>query len=75
MARILLLNPPGDELFLRDYYCSKVSKADYVYQPVDLVVMSGIVSRDGHEMAVIDAIVDDISREASLAQVEAFGPT
>ncbi len=74
MARVLLLNPPGDELFLRDYYCSKVSKADYVYQPVDLVVMSGAIGRDSHEIAVIDAIVDGIGRQECLAQAEAFGP-
>ena len=73
MVRVLLLNPPGDELFLRDYYCSKVSKADYVYQPVDLVVMSGTVGA-GREVTVIDAIVDGIGVEECLTRIVACRP-
>ena len=57
--RILLLNPPGDKKYLRIYYCSQVAKADYVYQPVDLVVLAGILSKD-YELEVIDAIVNNI---------------
>ena len=72
MTKVLLLNPPGDELFLRDYYCSKVSKADYVYQPVDLVVMSGIVG--DCDVAVIDAIVEGLGWEDCLRQAVAHAP-
>ena len=72
MTKVLLLNPPGEELFLRDYYCSKVSKADYVYQPVDLVVMSGIVG--ACDVAVIDAIVDGVSWEKCLGRVGSQAP-
>jgi len=58
--RILLLNPPGNKKYLRMYYCSQVAKADYVYQPVDLMVLAGILSKD-YELEVIDAIVNKIS--------------
>ncbi len=74
MPRVLLLNPPGDELFLRDYYCSKVSKADYIYQPVDLVMLSGVVGPEADALAVIDAIVDGMSREQCLARIADFRP-
>jgi hypothetical protein len=26
---VILLNPPGDKLYIRDYYCSFSSKASY----------------------------------------------
>ena len=41
MATILLLNPPARRLVLRDSYCSKESKAGYLYHPVDLMVQWG----------------------------------
>jgi len=56
-GKILLLNPPGDKLYLRDEYCSAISKADYYWPPIDLLVLSGILS--GHyEIEVIDAIAE-----------------
>ena len=38
--RVLLLNPPGRRLYLRDYFCSKVSQADYIHPPIDLVFLN-----------------------------------
>lgn len=58
--KILLLNPPGKRIYLRDYYCSKVSKADYIYHPVDLLILSGILYREA-EVVVIDAIAERLS--------------
>jgi len=61
-TKVLLLNPPGDKLYLRDEYCSAVSKADYYWPPIDLLVLSGILS-DKYEVEVIDAIVEKLSPE------------
>lgn len=55
MAKILLLNPPGTRPYLRDYYCSKVAKADYLYEPTDLLLLSGLLS-EKHEALVLDCI-------------------
>ncbi|MEW6237650.1 MAG: radical SAM protein [Candidatus Omnitrophota bacterium] len=52
--RVLLLNPPGDKPYLRDYYCSHSAKARYYWHPYDLVVQSGILSRR-HEVEFLDA--------------------
>ncbi|MCX7956841.1 MAG: radical SAM protein [Endomicrobia bacterium] len=60
MKKILLLNPPGKKLYIRDYYCSKVSQADYIYHPVDLVYISGFL-KDKFEVKFIDCIVEKIS--------------
>jgi len=57
MKKILLLNPPAPGLFIRDYYCSFESKANYYWPPQDLLVLSGLLSPHAH-IHVIDAIVD-----------------
>lgn len=59
---ILLLNPPGNKIYTRDYYCSKVSKSDYFYHPIDLLMLSGTLSRR-HRVEVLDAIAEHLSRE------------
>lgn len=66
--RVLLLNPPGDRIYIRDYYCSKVSKAHYTYQPVDLVVLSGILAGRG-PVHVLDAIIERLSPANSLEHI------
>lgn len=58
--KVLLLNPPGKKIYTRDYYCSKVSKSDYIYQPIDLLILSGIISAE-HQVAVLDAIAENIN--------------
>lgn len=68
--RVLLLNPPGDEVYIRDYYCSKVSKTDYLYHPIDLLYISGYLKND-FEVQVIDAIADRISPERCLKFIQA----
>jgi anaerobic magnesium-protoporphyrin IX monomethyl ester cyclase len=60
--KILLLNPPGDLRYIRDYYCSHVSKANYIWHPYDLFVQSGILSQD-FEVTAFDANIDNHSFE------------
>lgn len=55
--RVLLLNPPGDELYLRDNYCSFTSKADYYWPAIDLLAQSGILSQH-FDVHVRDALVN-----------------
>jgi len=57
--KILLLNPPGDKLYIRDYYCSFSSKADYYWPPQDLIVFSGILNQE-FGVQVVDAIINRI---------------
>lgn len=70
---ILLLNPPGKKLYIRDYYCSKVSKASYLYEPVDLLILSGILSVR-HAVHVIDAIAEKLSPQKCLERIVSLGP-
>src|SRR3989344_6619387 len=70
---ILLLNPPGDKTYLRDYYCSKVSKTDYIYQPTDLLLLSGILFQD-YDIQFIDAIADRLSIEKCKDKILKINP-
>lgn len=74
MARVLLLNPPAPgRPVLRDYACGETTKADYLWAPVDLLVLSGVL--DGaHELAVLDCIAEELDADAALARAAAFGP-
>ncbi len=73
MRKVLLLNPPGDELYIRDYFCSKISKSGYLYHPTDLLVLSGILS-EHYAVYVIDAIVMGTSPQDCQAQIAAIAP-
>lgn len=71
--KVLLLNPPGAQPFIRDYYCSKVSKSNYLFQPIDLVMQSGILA-GRHQITVCDAIADKLTAEETLEQVRCCAP-
>jgi len=73
MTKILLINPPGKELYLRDQHCSSISKADYYWPPIDLLILSGIVSTE-HEVFIIDAIIDNIGENECLDLINKYLP-
>ncbi len=56
-SRIYLVNPPSKRLVLRDYYCCTFSKTGYLWQPVDLLVQSGILSEQ-YSVGIIDAVAE-----------------
>lgn len=66
--RLLLLNPPGKRVYLRDYFCSKVSQADYLNHPIDFVYLSGILG-ENYDVRLIDAIVDRLADRDTLVQI------
>lgn len=68
---ILLLNPPGDDFYLRDCYCSTISKANYYWHPLDLLVQSGILSED-FNVFVLDANVLRLSEDKALQKIFAM---
>lgn len=72
--RVLLLNPPGRRVYVRDYYCSKVSKSNYLFHPVDLLMLSGILG-NSFPLHVIDAIADRLSVDACLERIDRLRPT
>src|SRR5262245_32412579 len=71
--KLLLLNPPGKRVYLRDYFCSKVSQADYLNHPIDFIYLSGLL-RGHYELHLLDAIVDRLSVQKSLRMIQALRP-
>jgi radical SAM superfamily enzyme YgiQ (UPF0313 family) len=72
---ILLLSPPGNHIYLRDYYCSHTSKARYYWGPFDLLVVSGILSEAGcFRLQAIDAMLERLSPEETERRVLAAEP-
>jgi len=68
MKKVLLLNPPANKTYIRDYFCSKTSKTNYTYEPTDLLLLSGILG-DDFEITVIDAIGEKLSLKESVERV------
>jgi len=71
--RVLLLNPPGEQVYIRDYFCSKTTKSNYLFHPIDLVMLSGTLA-DEHEAAVLDCIAEGLDVDAALGRIDAFDP-
>lgn len=69
LQNVLLLNPPGDKKYFREYFCTKISKARYYYQQIDLVYLSGRFSSEKYRVYHLDCIADNLSVEASLQKV------
>jgi radical SAM superfamily enzyme YgiQ (UPF0313 family) len=65
---VILLNPPGDKLYIRDYYCSFSSKADYYWPPQDLIYLSGILDEE-FTVQVIDAIINKQTEDEVLSEI------
>lgn len=72
--RIIFLNPPGEHLYVRDYFCSKISKADYINAPIDLVMLSGSLNTGEFDLFLIDAIVDKLSPGECIKNIKSLKP-
>jgi radical SAM superfamily enzyme YgiQ (UPF0313 family) len=67
--RVLLLNPPGERIYIRDYFCSKSTKSNYLFHPIDLVVLSGIAAEE-HDVRVLDCMAERLSPDAARARID-----
>lgn len=71
--RVLLLNPPGREVYIRDYFCSKTTKSSYLFHPIDLLGLSGTLAEQ-HEVSVLDAIAERLTPASARARIEQLDP-
>ncbi len=53
--KVLLLNPPGERIYIRDYFCSKTTKSNYLFHPIDLLALSGPLAEE-HDVEELDCI-------------------
>jgi radical SAM superfamily enzyme YgiQ (UPF0313 family) len=75
MPRVLLVNPPAPQgrAVLRDYSCGETTKADYLWAPIDLLVLSGLLDAS-HEVHVLDAVAEELAPPEALARARALAP-
>lgn len=71
--RVLLLNPPGRRVYVRDYFCSKTTKSNYLFHPIDLVVLSGTLA-EANDVAVLDCMAERLAPDPAHRRIEAFSP-
>lgn len=71
--KVLLLNPPGERVYIRDYFCSKTTKSNYLFHPVDLLTLSGTLAEE-HDVAVLDCMAERLAPIAAEERVDAFQP-
>jgi anaerobic magnesium-protoporphyrin IX monomethyl ester cyclase len=71
--KVLLCNPPGTRIYIRDYLCSKTTKSNYLFHPVDLVALSGTIA-ERHELLVLDCIAERLDPRAAHERIERFAP-
>lgn len=68
---ILLLNPPADKVCIRDYFCSKTSRSNYLFPPVDLLILSGRLSQN-YNVIVMDAIAEKLNFGAAIEKIKSM---
>lgn len=73
-VKILFLNLPGTEKYLREYFCSKVSKARYYYAPVNLVYMTWWFDKESYDIFFFDAIAENSDRESTMKYIKDIDP-
>lgn len=74
--KILLLNstvPTDEVLFVRHLNCSQVSKARAIEPPVDLIILSGILSQDGHDLHYIDGAFPSVTAQHCMEYIRTRG--
>ncbi|HDT11317.1 MAG TPA: hypothetical protein ENN58_01115, partial [bacterium] len=62
------MNPPGDKLYQRDMYCSAVSKANYYWPSIDLLILSGILG-EKYEVHILDAIAERLNPQICMEKI------
>ena len=72
--KVLFLNLPGKEKYLREYFCSKVSKARYYYPPLNLVYLTWRFDKNIYDLSVIDANAKGLNTEDTLQQIKSINP-
>ncbi len=71
--KLIFINPPGSETFIRGYFCSQTSKADYLIQPIDFICLSGFLARD-FDLFLLDAVRDHLTSDTALKEVRRIRP-
>ncbi|MCK9224347.1 MAG: radical SAM protein [Candidatus Muirbacterium halophilum] len=70
--KILLLNPPFNRSVQRDYYCSHTTKSSYLWQPLDLQILSGFLKE--YNIILYDCIYNKHHKHKALSNIKNLSP-
>lgn len=72
--KVLLLTPPFIRGFMRNARWDVITISDAQWYPIYLAYCTGLLEREGHEVKLLDAQVDNLSHEQTCKIAEAFSP-
>lgn len=72
--KIVTLNPPFLKKFSRESRSPAVAKSGTLYYPMWLAYATGYLEKNGHEVKLIDAVVDELSVPQTVSTVCDFNP-
>lgn len=72
--KILMLNPPFFSKFSRFSRSPAVTKSGTIYYPIWHAYATGVLEKEGHEVKLIDAPAEDLSKEDCFRIAEEFNP-
>ena len=72
--KVLLLNLPGKQAYIRDYYCNNISKSSYLHYPMDLLYLSGTLAENNYKVQVLDALIKKYTPEETINKIQEINP-
>jgi anaerobic magnesium-protoporphyrin IX monomethyl ester cyclase len=72
--KIVALNPPFLSHFSRESRSPAVAKSGTLYYPMWLAYAVGLLEKNGHDVVLIDAPAEEISREKAIDRIAGFNP-
>jgi radical SAM superfamily enzyme YgiQ (UPF0313 family) len=71
--KVLLLNLPFPRRVIRDYGCPHGAKAQYLWPPIDLLLVGAVLGNEA-SLSYLDAIAGDLSAESVVAEIHRIRP-
>lgn len=72
--KIYLLNPPFIEKYVRSSRCTWIPVAGSNWYPIFLAYATGLLEKRGHEVKLVDALVDGTSHKETIQDIINFSP-
>lgn len=69
-----LLNPPYIKNYVRSSRCTWLPIAGSNWYPIFLAYATGLLEKNGHEVKLVDALVDKLSHKETIDDIKKFSP-
>lgn len=72
--KVYALNPPFVKGYIRTSRCTWLTISGSSWYPIHLGYMTGLLEKHGHEIKLVDAIVDGLTHNETIKDIERFNP-